>query len=73
MTREEALRKLTNEATEQCPEAIMTMFLNNVNMTREEFDKYVKMGPRHLDYHPQPSLALRLAKKILPIRDAGTL
>ncbi len=66
MTREDALRKLEEEPGEQCPEAVMKLFLKNVNMTREEFDKYVDMGPRHLQYHPQPSFALRLAQKVFP-------
>jgi hypothetical protein len=73
MSREEALRKLDDEGSGQCPETVMQMFLKNLNMTKEEFDKYVKMGARHLTYHPQPGLALRFAKKIFPIRDAGTL
>jgi hypothetical protein len=73
MTRDKALHKLEDEESDPCPGAVMTMFLKNTGMTKEEFDKYVKMGPRHLDYHPQPGLALKLAKKILPIRDAGTL
>jgi hypothetical protein len=70
MTREEALRKLEDEPEKQCPEDVMNMFLKNINMTREEFDKYVDMGPRHLQYHPEPGLALRLAKKVFPIQDS---
>jgi hypothetical protein len=72
MTREEALRKLEDEPSEECPEAVMNLFLKNVNLTKEEFDKYVDMGPRHLQYHPQPGLVLKLAKKMFPIPDAGT-
>lgn len=72
MTREEALLKLEHEPSEQCPEAVMNLFLKNINMTREEFDRYVDMGPRHLQYHPQPSISLRMAKRIFRFRDAGT-
>lgn len=72
LTREEALRKLEEGPGEECPESVMNLFLKNVNMTKEEFDQYVDAGPRHLQYHPQPGLALRLAKKVLPIQDAGT-
>jgi N-acetyl sugar amidotransferase len=71
MTRDEALRKLEDDPREQCPEAIMNLFLNNIQMTKKEFDSYVDMGPRHLQYHPEPSLALRIAKKIFSFRDAG--
>lgn len=71
MTREDALRKLQEEPNEVCPETVLNGFLKNIEMTREEFDQYVDLGPRHLQYHPTPSLALRLAKKIFPIQDAG--
>jgi hypothetical protein len=71
MSRDEALRKLEEEPADECPEPVLTMFLNNIHMTREEFDRYVDLGPRHLHYHPTPSMALRLAKRIFPIQDAG--
>jgi hypothetical protein len=69
MTRQEALQKLEKE--ESFPEEILEGFLSNIDLTREEFDRYVDMGPRHLQYHPAPDFALRLAKKIFPIQDAG--
>lgn len=71
MTRDEALRKLEDDPREQCPEAVMNLFLKNIKMTKEEFDSYVDMGPRHLQYHPEPGLALRMAKKMFSVRDAG--
>jgi len=70
ITRQEALRKL-EEPDEQCPETVMNMFLKNISMTREEFDHYVDMGPRHLQY-PRESLMLRIIKKLFNIKDAGT-
>lgn len=70
MTRAQALSKLDEEQNEERPE-IMETFLNNINMTKEEFDKYVDLGPRHLEYHPKPSLAFRMAKKVFSVRDAG--
>lgn len=70
ITRQEALRKL-EEPDEKCPESIMKMFLKNINMTRDEFDHYIDLGPRHLQY-PQEGLMLRAVKKIFKIRDAGT-
>jgi len=72
MNRDEALRKLEDEPSEPCPESVMNLFLTNLKMTKEEFDKYVDMGPRHLQYHPKLGLGLRIARKIFPIRDVGT-
>ncbi|MGD6852177.1 MAG: hypothetical protein ACQCN6_08985 [Candidatus Bathyarchaeia archaeon] len=72
MSREEALRRLQQEPTYKVPEEVMSLFLKNIGMSREEFDHYVDMGPRHLQYHPNPGVALKLAKKIFPISDAGT-
>ena len=71
MTKNEALSKLEDEPREQCQKRIMDLFLKNIQMPKEEFDHYVDMGPRHLQYHPEPSLALRMAKKIFSFRDAG--
>jgi hypothetical protein len=71
ITREEALRRLENEQNEQCPNSIMKLFLKNLIMTKEEFDKYVDMGPRHLQYHPQVGLALRIARKLFPTSISG--
>jgi hypothetical protein len=71
MTRAEALRKLEDDPREQCPEEVMNLFLKNIKMTKEEFDSYVDMGPRHLQYHPESGLALRMAKKMFSVRDAG--
>lgn len=72
MTRQEALLKL-EEPDKECPEHIMNLFLRNINLTREEFDKYVDMGPRHLQYHPQPKLINRLIRKAFKIQDPGRL
>jgi hypothetical protein len=72
MTRQEALQKLEQEENDSCPENVMNMFLGNIDMTRQEFDDYIDLGPRHLQYHPAPDLSLRLAKKVFPIQDAGT-
>ncbi|MGB9615412.1 MAG: hypothetical protein ACPL3B_07925, partial [Fervidobacterium sp.] len=70
MTRQEALRKL-EEPSEQYPGTVMNMFLKKINMTREEFDRYVDMGPRHLQY-PREGLLLRMIKTIFRIKDAGS-
>jgi N-acetyl sugar amidotransferase len=71
MTREEALRKLEESPGEKCPEAVMNMFLKNINMSKEEFDRYVTLGPRHLQYQREGTL-LRIIKSILCLRDAGS-
>lgn len=71
ITREEAIQKLEKERSKDCPEDIMKLFLNNINLTREEFDQYVDMGPRHLDYHPQSSFVVRLIKKAVKFKEAG--
>jgi len=50
ISREEALRRLEEEPEEQCPESVLSMFLQNLGMSREEFDRYIDLGPRHLLY-----------------------
>jgi len=58
--REEALRRLEEEPEEQCPESVLHMFLQNLGMSREEFDRYIDMGPRHLLFqsHNEPVKAI---------------
>lgn len=68
MSREEALRKLEEEPEDECPEEILTMFIENLDMTREEFDKLIDMGPRHMQFASGPSkgwLALRTVKRAI--------
>ena len=69
MTREEALRK-TENPTEQCPETVLNLFLENIKMTKEEFDKYIDMGPRHLQYD-SPTMVERIISKVFSIRNAA--
>jgi hypothetical protein len=49
MTRQEALRKL-EKPPEQCPESVLSLFLKNIEMSKDEFDNFIDMGPRHLQY-----------------------
>lgn len=72
MTREKALQKLNENKTGDGQEKILSMFLENIGMTKMEFDHYVDMGPRHLDYHPQPGMGLKIAKKLFRMKDAGS-
>jgi hypothetical protein len=54
LTREEALKKLTDEdEEEECPQDVMALLLGNLEMTKQEFDHYIDLGPRHLDYQPK--------------------
>jgi hypothetical protein len=70
--REEALLELKEKHDEKYPEAIMNLFLNNIGMSRKEFDMYIDMGPRHLQYDLKPPLPMRLASKLFLIRNAGS-
>ena len=69
MTRKEALEKLA-QPPEPCPQPIMEMFLKNVGMSKEEFDRYIDMGPRHLNYY-SPTLIENLTNRVFHIRGAG--
>lgn len=64
MEREEALRQLRDEPEEECPEDVMAMFLDNLRMTQEEFDRWIDEGPRHMQFAPEPSKAWELARKV---------
>jgi len=69
MSREEALRKL-EKPTEQCPESVLNLFLKNIKMSKDEFDKYIDMGPRHLQYD-SPTMMEKLIGIIFPRRHAA--
>jgi hypothetical protein len=64
MNREEALHKLENP-TSQCPESVLNLFLKDIKMSKEEFDKYIDMGPRHLQYD-SPTLIEKLVRIVFP-------
>jgi hypothetical protein len=69
MTREEALHKLEKPIT-QCPESTLNLFLKDIEMSKEEFDKYIDMGPRHLQYD-LPTIMEKIMRKVLPVSNAG--
>ena len=69
MTREEALRRL-EKPPEPCPESVLNLFLENIKMSKEEFDKYIDMGPRHLQYN-SPTIMEKLIKIVFKRRSAG--
>jgi hypothetical protein len=62
MTREEALQKLEHPAN-PCPESILNRFLEDIKMSKEELDKYIDMGYRHLNYD-SPTLSEKLVRKV---------
>jgi hypothetical protein len=69
MTREEALNKLAKEP-ESVSESVMNLFLTNIGMSKEEFDNYIDMGPRHLQYY-SPTVLENLTNRLFKIRNAG--
>jgi len=64
MTREEAMRKIEKPG-EQCPKSVLDLFLKNVRMSKEEFDEYIDMGPRHLLYD-SPTFIERIVRILFP-------
>lgn len=71
ISREEALKKLENEQDKECPEDLIKLFLNNIDMDRGEFDKLVDAGPRLLQYSTKDTLPVRLASKVFSMRKTG--
>jgi len=69
MNRDEALRKLEMPA-EQCPDSILNLFLRNIKMSKDEFDTYIDMGPRHLQYN-SPTMMEKLIEIVFPHRPAA--
>jgi hypothetical protein len=69
MTREEALNRLKKPA-KRCPKSVLNIFLKNIEMSKDEFDKYIDMGPRHLQYN-SPTLMEKIIRKAFPRRCAA--
>ena len=66
MNREEALRKLES-STSNTPESVLNLFLKDIKMKREEFDNYIDMGPRHLQYY-SPTITEKLIERIFNVK-----
>jgi hypothetical protein len=47
----------------QYDEADLQPFINDIDLTKNEFDKYIDMGPRYMTYRPEPGMFYRLASK----------
>ena len=67
MTRVEAMRKLEKPA-QQCPKSVLNLFLKNIGMSKNEFDNFIDMGPRHLQYD-SPTFVERIIRIIFPRPD----
>jgi hypothetical protein len=48
----------------------MNLFLKNVEVSKQEFGKYIDMGPRHLNYY-SPTLIENLTNRFFHIHGAG--
>jgi hypothetical protein len=64
MTRDEALHKLETEPLPEYSDEDLSFFLDDIQMTREEFDRYIDMGPRYVAYRPEPSRAFDVARTV---------
>lgn len=63
MTRDEAEARL-EEPEEECPAHVLEVFLRNIGMTRDEFDECIDLGPRHLQFQPEPQRWWLAARKV---------
>lgn len=73
-SRDEAL-SILERPEEEVSEDLLNWFLKRINISREEFDRFIDAGPRHLQYRPKPSLVWEYARglkkvlfKVLKIR-----
>lgn len=64
MPRDEAVLRLRDEPEESCPDHVLEGFVRNLGMTREEFDSYIDLGPRHLLYQPDLPTWYLAARKV---------
>ncbi len=55
---------------ESVSESAMNLFLTNIGMSKEEFDNYIDLGPRHLKYY-SPTALENLTNRLFNIRNAG--
>jgi hypothetical protein len=69
MTSAEALSKLKNPP-EQCPSSVLNLFLKNIKMNKHEFNNFIDMGPRHLQYN-SPTLIEKITRIVFPRRHAA--
>jgi hypothetical protein len=69
MSRDEAMHKIENPK-EQCPQEVLNLFLQNIKMSKEEFDNFIDMGPRHLNYD-SPTFIEKLIKVFFPRHEAA--
>ena len=61
------MRKI-DESAEQCPDSVLNLFLKNIRMSKDEFDEFIDMGPRHL-YYDSPTFLERIIRMIFRFED----
>ena len=62
LSRKDALYKLEKEPEAKYSESDLKFFLDDIKMTRKEFDKYIDMGPRYIAYRSQPGKLWNVAR-----------
>lgn len=63
MTRDEALKQL-EELQPACNKEDLAVFLNDMHMTKEEFDAYIDMGPRYMAFRKKENKCWRYIRRI---------
>jgi hypothetical protein len=61
VTREEALTSVERRVPRDPPASVMDDFLKGLGMSRDEFDRLVARGPRHIGFRPRTSAVLGAA------------
>lgn len=64
LSRTEALKKLRNTPPPVYKDEDLDVFLNDIKMSREDFDRYIDMGPRYVDFRPKIRKEVEIARKI---------
>jgi hypothetical protein len=60
MTRDEAIKKMADEPHVAFQESDITPLLHDLRMSREEFDRYIDMGPRYVAFREKQSYVLKI-------------
>lgn len=63
LARDEAIKNIKNTNLSEYKDEDLLFFLNDINMTKKKFDKYIDMGPRYVDYRAQKSNLWKAASK----------
>lgn len=63
LTREEALYRLDHEPPPHYSDSDFEPFLQNLEISRNEFERYIDLGPRYIQYRQTPGKAMIAARK----------